>query len=211
MNKSIIIEQINGTEKNNIVFDGIESLQVKHFRGARWLRVFYHSAAAGPFPTNDKVMLSLESGRFSVLKYINDMFMYKGMYEMMIECPAVDNLEAGFVWWRQLKFPRVEDPVETIDKEVEGFWLNPDSTWTKSITGNKFTGLARSNSGLTLFDCTSTSTNWYWSIGLVKNERLPCYAYGSEITLWVRVPLEKPIVRDETKISISLIIGFLIT
>ena len=191
------------------LFDGQTSLESKYFQGANWLKVFYHNVDGGTFESGDEVMFSLNKDKFSVLKYVNEMFQYKGKYEMMIECPSDEPSHSGFVWWRQSKFPKKDDPIETTGEKVEGFELNPKSTWNESADNDDFTGLSRSNSGHTFFDGTSSSEgHWYFAVGLLLFQSggpktIPCYYYGREIALWIRVPAMTD-KRNCTKIKISI-------
>lgn len=167
------------------LFAGFTSLERKYFHEALFVKVFHHHVDKGPFANNSEVMISFEEGKFSILKYVNELFQFKGKYEMLIECP---NPSPGIVWWRQSQFPNLNMNIEKSGNDVEGFVLDPHTTWSNLNSDRYFTGLSRSNSDMTLFDGTSLG-NWWFAIGAKSfGKGIPCRDYGSEISLWVRIP-----------------------
>lgn len=180
--------------KSEEIFTGIGSLETKFVDDAKFVKVFYHHESAGPFASETETVFSLVEGKFSVLKYVNEMLQYNGKYEMMIECPIPHDVskypKPGFVWWRQSEFPNVNMNTEVVNTYSDGFSLDPRSTWNVSSEGQTFTGLRKSSVPLkTFFDGISQSQYWF-AIGLSESisNGIPCYARGSDISLWVRIP-----------------------
>ena len=179
----------------------IVETNIRWIKESPWLKIFHHAKTKEVFANESEVMYSLKPGLFSIMRIVNHNFAIDGKYELMIECPKKNNPSINeFVIWRQSHFPGLDDPLETDNEEIEGFQLDPSSTITESIEGNKFGCLAKSNMGYSVFDCVRNPTKWYFSIGILKYDiygNIPCNDYTSEISLWIRLPNSK--VRTQKK------------
>lgn len=192
-------------------FYGLTSLESKFFYDAKFVRVFHHHTSKGFFDDDhSKVMFNLEEGKFSVLKYVNEMLQYKGQYEMLIECPkSYSGHSPGIVWWRQDEFLSLNMTTEVEGEKAKGFVLDLRSTWDRDVDGNEFTGLRKSSQpNYAVFDGSNKPSLWWFSIGAKKyNEYIPCYSWGSEISLWVRIP-GTPVTWRKINHKIAIILGF---
>ena len=190
-------------------------LEIKLFRGRKWLLVFHHKYETEKdlFKNESDALFCNEKNRFSILGSINDTFKSHGRYEFLLEYPEV----AGFNQWSQTKNPLFVEPGES-----NGY--RPISiTW--STLG--WHGLAKSaDKASTLIDgSTSTYTgNWFFAIGAYNSYHYSIPAFINindfnesekerlrirEVRLWTRIGLEDCSIKNKSDLllhSISLVI-----
>ena len=171
----------------------ISKYHFKRFRGASWLRIFYHNAKiAGPFSGDDEALSINEVNKFSILGEINasDKYRYNGKYEFLIQFSQRE----GFNWWRQTNFPLNEKNDESIGKSVEGY-ENISITWNDwSWGGLAKTVLNYQGCPPCLLDGSIGISNFFYCIGsnacnnIYVNSTPPNENPGiDEVVLWIRI------------------------
>ena len=163
------------------------------FKGAKWLRIFYHNVPlGGVFKDQEEAKHSISQYKFSIIEDVSrdPMFKYRGKYEFLIQFSDV----SGYNWWRQSIFPLFEDDNESIGTTVTGY-EDVSISWRNNYWG----GLAHTVRNIggcinSLLDGSIKSGLYFYTIGNNNcNTNYPNTTPSnedpgaSEVTLWMRV------------------------
>ena len=166
----------------------------KRFRGASWLRIFYHNAKLGKgFNSESEAKSSNTKYKFSILEEVNDeRYKFNGKYEFLLQ---FSERGEGFNWWRQTNFPLNEKDDDTTKNMVIGY-ENVSISWFEHEWGGLAKSILSHGSCVPcLIDGSIGSPNYHYAIG-----NYGCNGYfldstpSNEITavdeviLWMRVP-----------------------
>jgi len=163
--------------------------ETKEEYNAKWMKIFYHYSGSGDyFANNIEALNSNTSNKFSILNKLNEKYQVNGKYEFLLQYPEV----SGFNRWKQSYLPY--DDIEILGNKAIGY--EPVSiSWSE----RKWGGLVRSNyPDRTTIDGSAGHSNWYYSIGTIKDEwwpkKIPGPAidydnpyYVERVSLWIRV------------------------
>jgi len=160
----------------------------KFFKGATWLKIFYHDSSIGDYFHNYSEVLKCSSCRkFSVIGEIDSKYKNNDKYEFLLEYPEFNKYNR----WRQTHNPK-DNP------EVEGQKADGYEDMEIYYPGRYWGGIVKSSHTQSAFDGSTGHINWLFAIGSYEPwpeaNKFPGPAidfntyYGvSEVLLWVRI------------------------
>jgi len=163
------------------------------FKGAKWLRIFYHNVQfGGVFRNAEEAKHSINKYKFSIIEDVSKdhKYKYEGKYEFLIQFSDT----SGYNWWRQSIFPLFEDDNTSIGTTVKGY-----EEVSISLRDRNWGGLAhtvRKYSGCIpcLLDGSIQSEKYFYTIGSNNcNKDYPDTTPSNnnpganEVTLWMRI------------------------
>ena len=167
---------------------------IEVFKGAYWIRIFYHNVSlGGPFSSIEEAKHIISEHKFSIIEDVSrdPKYKYNGKYEFIIKFSQ----KSGLNWWRQSIFPLFEDDNSSIGTTVTGY--EPISiSWTEEYWG----GLAhtvREYKGCVpcLLDGSIRTNRFFYTIGnnncnsMYPTSTPPNVNPGTtDVSLWMRIP-----------------------
>ena len=160
----------------------------KFFKGATWLKIFYHDSSSGKFFSNYSEVLKFSSScKFSVIGEVDSKYKYKDKYEFLLEYPEFNKYNR----WRQTLNPK-DNP------EVEGQKAKGYEAIDIAYSGMYWGGLVKSSYTQSAFDGSAGHKYWYFAIGCYQSwpsdNKFPGpaiyefnYYVVSKVILWVRI------------------------
>lgn len=155
-----------------------------------WARIFYHNNKGGTVlfsnfneATSCNVNIPLNVDKYSIIGNCNEFIDSKGYYEFLLTYP---NDTTEYNNWKQTNVPN--------SSAMSGYSMIHQGLPTAGTGG--FTGIMKSASGSTAYDCNTTSTNWHYAIGAYTkyNSGIPHYnSSGTSgiVELWVKLDYSK--------------------
>ena len=163
------------------------------FRGASWLRIFYHDVVlGGDFKNESEARHVISQYKYSILdeiEQLGDLAKFQGKFEFLLDYPQY---RPDCNWWRQSNFITIEQDNITGKKYVEGY-ENVSISWTEYDWGGLGKAVMERDSNIQCYiDGSIGVNNWHYAIGKYGFQypnSIP--ANGTTVRsvfLWMRIP-----------------------